>query len=66
MKRDDLFKHFGGALATAKAFGVTKSAVYQWGEVVPELIAYKAQVLTAGRLQVDPAAYERKLEAPAA
>jgi len=60
MKRDDLFKHFGGAIATAKAFGVTKSAVYQWGEIVPELVAYKAQVLTAGLLRVDPAVYERK------
>jgi hypothetical protein len=48
MKRDDLVKHFGSVAQTARAFGISVSAVYQWGEVVPERIAYKAQILTGG------------------
>lgn len=61
MKREDLVKHFGSVRAVADAFGVTISAVYQWDEArVPERIAYKAQFLTGGKLQVDPAEYRRK------
>ena len=60
MKRDDVVRHFGNVAQTARAFGISVSAVYQWGEVVPERIAYKAQILTGGVLQVDASAYPRK------
>ena len=61
MKRDDLIKHFGSVAKTAAAFGVSVSAVYQWKKHrVPERIAYKAQFLTGGALQVDPSVYRRK------
>jgi DNA-binding transcriptional regulator YdaS (Cro superfamily) len=59
MRKAQVVKHFGGQAATAKAFGVTRSAVAQWKEVVPERIAWKAQFMTGGALRVDPALYQR-------
>lgn len=41
MKTADLIRLFGGVTRTAEALGVTKSAVSQWGENVPELRVYK-------------------------
>jgi DNA-binding transcriptional regulator YdaS (Cro superfamily) len=61
MKKDDVIAHFGGnQVTTAKALGITKSAVSQWGDVIPEGMAYKIQVITAGVLRVDPAVYENQ------
>lgn len=57
MKTADVVRHFGNRVKTAKALGVTKSAVSQWGEVVPERIAYKTQIITGGALRVDPSVY---------
>lgn len=58
MRTADVIEHFGGSIkATAEAFGITRSAVHQWGEFVPEQIAWKAQILTGGVLRVDPSVY---------
>jgi len=43
----------------ADALGLTKGAISQWGEVVPEGQAYKLQSITDGALQVDPSCYEK-------
>jgi DNA-binding transcriptional regulator YdaS (Cro superfamily) len=59
MRKDDLIQHFGTSIAVAKALGVTKSAVSQWGDIVPEGVAYKAQVVTGGILCVDTALYPK-------
>jgi len=60
MKKSDVIAHFGGTeSAAAAALDVTKQAVNSWGEYVPEGIAYKIQVLTKGKLIVDPKIYER-------
>lgn len=47
------------AYAAAKALGITRQAVEQWQDLVPELTAYKIQVLTKGKLQVDQSAYTK-------
>jgi DNA-binding transcriptional regulator Cro len=61
MKRAALLDHFGSVERTAAAFGVSKSAVYQWPEdVVPERIALQAQLLTGGVLRADQALYEAR------
>jgi transposase-like protein len=66
MRTTDVINHFGRSVsATAQAFGITRSAVYQWGELVPERIAWKAQILTGGVLRVDPSLYARKASRPA-
>ena len=59
MKTDDLVKHFGGVTAAAKHLGITRSAIYQWGKYVPETTAWRVQVMTAGKLQVEAAAYRK-------
>jgi len=70
MRKNDVLKHFdpeGSTLqATADALGITKSAVSQWHDVIPEGMAYKLQVMTAGRLCVDPLDYAKHREPPAA
>lgn len=60
MLKKDVFTHFGGAIKTAKALGISKSAVFQWPELVPRGSAYKVQVITSGALQVNPELYPPK------
>lgn len=61
MKKTEVIAHFGGTdTAAAKALGVTRSAVGQWKDMVPERIAWKVQFMTGGVLRVDPAVYEKR------
>lgn len=60
MKKSDLIRHFRTQSKAAAALGVTKSAVSQWADIVPEGIAYKAQIITGGALRADPALYDHK------
>jgi len=60
MKKTDVIEFFGGTEpAVAAKLGVTKQAVHGWGDVVPEGIAYKCQVLSKGKLVVDPKIYDK-------
>lgn len=61
MKAADVIQHFGRSKqATASALGITRSAVAQWDDIVPEQVAWKVQILTGGVLRVDPAIYEAR------
>ena len=51
--------HFGTLDAIAEAIGITKSAVSQWPDTVPQGAAYKLQFVTGGKLRVDPSMYPR-------
>lgn len=55
-----MLKFFKTGVATAKAVGVTKSAVSQWPDIIPEKMAYRAQEASKGRLKVDPRVYQAK------
>lgn len=57
MRKADAIGHFGSGQAVAEALGITKGAVSQWGDVVPEGSAYKLQVITGGKLRVDQSMY---------
>lgn len=60
MRKADVIEFFGGTEpAAAGALGVTKQAVHGWSEIVPEGIAYKAQVLSKNKLVVDPKIYAK-------
>lgn len=50
MKTADAIRHFGTQSALAKALGISKQAIAQWGERVPEGRAYQLQVITGGQL----------------
>jgi len=57
MLRSDVERYFGNLSKAAMALGVTKSAAYQWDEIVPERIAYRAEAVSKGALKVDPNLY---------
>ena len=57
MNKSDVIEHFGSVRKTAMALNCTPQYVYQWGQYVPEGIAYKLQVMTGGKLRVDPTVY---------
>ena len=50
-RKDDVFAFFGGANATARAFGVSSGAVAQWGELIPEFRARQLEEITDGKLK---------------
>lgn len=50
-KKADVFSFFGGANATAKAFGISTGATAQWGEFIPEIRARQLEEITEGKLK---------------
>lgn len=57
MLKSHVLDHYGSLNSVAKALGITKSAVSQWPDVIPEGNAYKLQFLTSGVLRVDASLY---------
>jgi transcriptional regulator with XRE-family HTH domain len=60
MKKIDVYQHYKTLPRIAKALGISKSAVSQWPDIVPEGSAYKLEVLTKGRLTVDRTLYGKR------
>lgn len=58
MKKSDVLEHFGSVRKTAMALNCTPQYVYQWRPIIPEGVAYKLQVITGGKLRVNPTDYE--------
>ena len=52
MKKIEVIKYFGGLKKAADALGIWPQSIYQWGDDVPDLMAYKVQVITKGALKV--------------
>lgn len=55
MNTDDAVEYFGSKAALARALGIRKGAVSQWGDTIPQGRAYQIEVLTGGQLKVKPA-----------
>ena len=53
MKTEDAVEYFGSKAAIAKALGIKRGAVSQWGYHVPQGRAYQIEVLTGGQLKAD-------------
>lgn len=51
MKKQDVIDFFGSIRKAAVALDVSTQTIYQWGETVPELMQYKVQVKTKGKLK---------------
>ena len=60
MLKKDVIRHFGSVSKAAEALDITRQAVDQWDETVPEGTAYKLQVLTGGKLKVRQELYQRE------
>lgn len=65
MKKSDVIKYFrcptcnaGNEATVARALNISRQAVYKWGEVIPEAVAWRIQALTKSRLKVDPQVYD--------
>lgn len=54
MKTKDAVNFFGTKSAVAKAAGVSRGRVSQWGEDVPELSAYRLERASKGKLKAFP------------
>jgi hypothetical protein len=60
MKTLDAVQHFGSRQAVADILGISRQAVYAWGQYVARGAAYRLQVMTGGKLVVDETKYKRK------
>ena len=58
MLTNDAVQYFGGRRQLAAALGITRQAVEQWGKVVAKGAADQLQVITKGKLMVDPKKYQ--------
>ena len=53
MKKLDVIAYFSGVTKTAKALGISKSAVSLWGEEIPYGRACQVQLLNKGKLKTE-------------
>ena len=60
MKTSDVVKFYGTKSQIARALEVSRQAVSEWGDVVPESSAWKLEALSAGALRVDRKMYRKK------
>lgn len=51
MKTDAVIQHFGGVSKLAQALGISRKAIYQWGEEPPEGRQYQIQLMTSGKFR---------------
>ncbi|KPN72657.1 Cro/CI family transcriptional regulator [Neisseria sp. 83E34] len=58
MLTKDVIAFYGTKIAVARALGISPSAVTQWQEVVPEKQAYRIQILTGGKVKINPRLYQ--------
>lgn len=55
MTKTEILDHFGGAVATARALGITQPSVTHWDEdAVPALRQLEIERITCGALRAGP------------
>ena len=59
MWTQDVIHHFESQAKVARFLGISRSAVSQWGEAVPEVSARKLEKLTDGTLTVNKLLYQK-------
>ena len=52
MTTQEAVQLWGGHTMLAKVLGITRDAIYKWGEYPPNETQYKLMVLSGGRLSV--------------
>lgn len=53
MKKQDVLDHFGGVVKTSQALHISHASVSDWGDVVPEAAASRADRVSNGKLKYD-------------
>jgi DNA-binding transcriptional regulator YdaS (Cro superfamily) len=51
MRTTEVVNHFGTKAAIARALGITRQSLSQWGEFPPQLAQYRLEELTNGKLK---------------
>ena len=64
MKKQTAISYYGSQARLARAAGVSKQAVWNWGEFVPPAIAELLQESTQGALTFDPSVYPETYRRP--
>ena len=59
MKTSDVFDYFVTKANLARTLGYTAQAFYNWGEYPPEMVQFKLEALTEGRLKRTPGTGQR-------
>lgn len=57
MNKTAVIEYFGSHRKAAEALGLTSQAISMWKNPIPEGVAYKVQVMSKGKLRVDPTVY---------
>jgi transcriptional repressor of cell division inhibition gene dicB len=60
MFKNIVLNYFNGVTPLAKSLGISKGAISQWGDIIPEKNAYRIQEITNGALKVDTKLYRNK------
>lgn len=60
MNTKEVIQYFGSQSAAARALGITRSAISQWGELVPLATAARLEKLTYGRLKLNIDSYPQR------
>lgn len=60
MYKKEVIEYFGSKTKTAKALGITHSAVCYWKEIIPELSAIKLEKITNRALKYDENLYKKR------
>lgn len=60
MYKKDVLAHYNHRqVNVARAIGISHAAVWAWGDIIPERMAYRLERITGGTLKVDPSLYEK-------
>ncbi len=59
MWKSSVLRHYKSASAIARLLGISKAAISQWDELIPEGQAYKLESLSRGKLKVQRKLYAR-------
>lgn len=59
MLKNDVLNYFKDASEVAKLLNLTRGAVSQWSNIIPEKNAYRLQEITNGALKVDHSLYRK-------
>jgi len=59
MKKSAVIKYFGTGAHVARSLQITRQAVSNWPDIVPEVYALRLEKITEGRLVYDESLYRR-------
>lgn len=59
MRTEDVVKFFGSKAEAARALKLTRGAITNWGDIVPESSIWRVEHASKGKLKANRAFYEK-------